>query len=135
MVERKSNTDKPVKLKPGDEGYKHILMGSKRLQDKGLVHSMRYVTVQTVGKAHKKVCDVCVQVPTERRLLVKTGSGRAQQSRVLCVKCAGRFLDQAAQEAWRAFCRLHGDDVPVRFVDGELDVDRELFPWEPRDDD
>jgi RNase P subunit RPR2 len=108
---------------------------AKRLQNLGLVQSTRRVEVQDVKRAHRKACDRCGSQPEGRRLHVKTGSGRAQKAEVMCAKCGSLFLDQSAREAWRACCRLVGDDVPVRFVDGELDEKREVFPLERRDDD
>lgn len=128
MAKRKTKPKADDKLKPGDKDYKHILVPAKSLRDEGLVHSMRYVSVEDVSKAMKKVCDVCGEVPVEKRLLVKSGSGRSQKAVVLCVEHGGLFLDQMSREAWRAYCRLHGDGTPVRFVGGELEEDRNENP-------
>ena len=96
---------------------------NKRIQTKhyGLFHASTRIEVETVKKAHRKVCAACGVVPEGQRLKLGYGSGRSAMSEVYCDGCGSGWLEDHSVELARAQRRLLGEDICVRLreSDGE----------------
>ena len=80
----------------------------------GLWHSARKVEVEDVKPAHSKKCDVCGVQPTERRLVVTSGSGRHQTKTTLCIDCGVEWLKDRGEEVKRAVDFLKTGEGEIR---------------------
>lgn len=86
-------------------------MGARK---KGLWFSARRIEIQTVTNRHKKCCSVCHELPEERRLHVRDGSGRHQSQSVFCQACGHLYLKKMRDEAENAMVYLSSGEGQVR---------------------
>lgn len=86
-------------------------MGRK---DPNIVHGMRRVVLEDVGKRHRTVCLDCAAMPEVRRLLVMAGSGMSQTREIRCIGCGSAWLNTRIAEFERAVIRLRTGTGEVR---------------------
>jgi len=84
----------------------------------GLLHGPLRIEIEDVTLRHKKECLGCGSKPppTERRLKLVGGSGRAAQTSIYCAQCGAAWLVDHVVEVERARSYLAGAEICVRLT-------------------
>jgi DNA-directed RNA polymerase subunit M/transcription elongation factor TFIIS len=83
----------------------------RRIQNKGLWFGTMRADIQDVRSAHKKLCEMCGERPTGKRLRVTKGAGRHATTSVFCQQCGNDWINDFRDLLERAKVYLYGDDI------------------------
>ena len=83
----------------------------QRFLKPGLWFTGLSLDVEQVNPRMKLPCATCGQLPSEKRLRIRQGSGRSQQGAVLCTECAMPFVELLETELDRLQDYLLGTGI------------------------